>query len=116
MKDRFYEELERVFDKFPTYHMIILVGDFNAKVGREYIFKPRIGNENLPHVCDVFLMLLMFVLTLANGFCCAWFIYPKLCWCCYLEIGTSSIVCAQLSRFHLRTETEYSLQNIVHFN
>jgi hypothetical protein len=35
MKDRFHEELEHVFDKFPKYHMKILFGDFNAKVGRE---------------------------------------------------------------------------------
>jgi hypothetical protein len=33
-----------VFDKFPKYHMKILLGDFNAKVGREDIFKPTIGN------------------------------------------------------------------------
>jgi hypothetical protein len=31
MKGRFYEELERVFDKFPKYHMKILLADFNAK-------------------------------------------------------------------------------------
>jgi hypothetical protein len=43
MKDSFYEELERVFDKFPKYHMKILL-DFNAKVGREDIFEPTIGN------------------------------------------------------------------------
>ena len=27
--------------------MKILLGDFNAKVGREKIFKPTIGNESL---------------------------------------------------------------------
>jgi 23S rRNA C2498 (ribose-2'-O)-methylase RlmM len=42
-----YEELERVFGKFPKYHMKILLLDFNAKVGREDIFKPTIGNESL---------------------------------------------------------------------
>jgi endonuclease/exonuclease/phosphatase family metal-dependent hydrolase len=47
IKDRFYEELEQVFDKFPKYHMNILIGDFNAKLGREDIFKPTIGNESL---------------------------------------------------------------------
>jgi exonuclease III len=46
VKDIFFEELERVFDKFPKYHMKILLGDFNAKVRREDIFKPTIGNEN----------------------------------------------------------------------
>jgi hypothetical protein len=44
VKDSFYEEVECVFDKFPKYHMKILLGDFNAKVGREDIFKPTIGN------------------------------------------------------------------------
>jgi exonuclease III len=39
VKDSFYEELQRVFDKFPKYHMKILLGDFNAKVGREDILK-----------------------------------------------------------------------------
>jgi hypothetical protein len=34
MKDSFDEELERVFDKFPKYNMNILLGDFNAEVGR----------------------------------------------------------------------------------
>ena len=46
-KDSFYEELEQVFDHFPRYRMKILLGDLNAKVGRENIFKPTIGNESL---------------------------------------------------------------------
>ena len=32
-KDMFYMELEQDFDHFPKYHMKILLGDFNAKVG-----------------------------------------------------------------------------------
>jgi hypothetical protein len=32
--------------KFPRYDMKILLGDFNAKVGTEDIFKPTIGNES----------------------------------------------------------------------
>jgi hypothetical protein len=32
------------------------------------------------------------------------------------EIGTSSIERAQLSRFHLKTETESSLRNVVFLN
>ena len=43
-KDNFYEELEQVFYHFPKYHMTILL-DFNAKLGRDDIFKPTIGNE-----------------------------------------------------------------------
>jgi endonuclease/exonuclease/phosphatase family metal-dependent hydrolase len=44
LQDSFYDELERVFDKFPKYHMKILLGNFNAKVGREDIFKPTLGS------------------------------------------------------------------------
>jgi hypothetical protein len=46
LMDRFYEELEHLFGKFLKYHMKILLGDFSAKVGREDIFKPTIGNES----------------------------------------------------------------------
>jgi hypothetical protein len=46
-KDSFYEELEGFFYHFPKYHMKILLGDFDAKVGREDTFKPTIGNESL---------------------------------------------------------------------
>jgi len=45
-KDTFYEELEQVFYHFPKYHTKILLGEFNAKVGRESIFKPTIGQES----------------------------------------------------------------------
>jgi hypothetical protein len=44
-KDSFYKELERVFDKFPKCHTKILLGAFNAKVGREDIFKLTITME-----------------------------------------------------------------------
>jgi exonuclease III len=43
VKDSFYEELERVFDKFPKYHMKILLGDFNDKVGREDFLNRQLG-------------------------------------------------------------------------
>ena len=46
-EDSFYEELEPVFDHFPKNHMKILLGNFNAKLGREIIFKPTIGQESL---------------------------------------------------------------------
>jgi hypothetical protein len=46
-KDIFYEELKGVFDQFPKYHMKIVLGVFNAKVGREDIFKPTVWNESL---------------------------------------------------------------------
>jgi hypothetical protein len=52
VNDSFYEELECVFDKFPKYHMKILLGDFSAKVGREDIFKPTVGNESLHKISN----------------------------------------------------------------
>jgi hypothetical protein len=42
VKDRFYD-VQCVFDKFPKYLMKILLGDCNAKVGSEGIFKPTMG-------------------------------------------------------------------------
>jgi exonuclease III len=50
MKDRFYDALQHVFDKFPRSNMKILLGDFNAKVSKEDIFKPTIGNEGLHEI------------------------------------------------------------------
>ena len=47
LKDSFYEELEQVFDHFPKYHIKMLLGVFNAKVGRDNIFKPTFGQESL---------------------------------------------------------------------
>jgi hypothetical protein len=52
VKDSFYEELERVFDEFPKYHMKILLGDFNVKVGKGRLFKPTIGNESLHEISN----------------------------------------------------------------
>ena len=46
-KDSFFEALEQVFDHFPKYHMKILLGDFNAKLVKEDIFKLKIVNESL---------------------------------------------------------------------
>jgi hypothetical protein len=52
VKDSFCEEVGHVFDQFPRYDMNILLGDFNAKVGRENIFKPKIGNESLHKISN----------------------------------------------------------------
>jgi len=45
-KDSFYEELEQVFDHSANHHTKSLLGDFNAKVGRENVFTPTIWNED----------------------------------------------------------------------
>jgi exonuclease III len=46
VKDSFYEELERVFDKFSKYYMKILLGDFNVKIGMEDIFRTTKFTQN----------------------------------------------------------------------
>jgi hypothetical protein len=50
--DSFYKELERVFDKFPKYHIKILLEDIDDKVGSENIVKPTIRNENLHEISN----------------------------------------------------------------
>jgi hypothetical protein len=52
VKDSFYEEIGCVSGQFPRYDMKILLGDFNAKVGRENIFKQTIGNESLHEIIN----------------------------------------------------------------
>jgi endonuclease/exonuclease/phosphatase family metal-dependent hydrolase len=42
-----------VFGKFPKCHTKIVLGDFNAKVGREDIFKPTAVNECVHEISGV---------------------------------------------------------------
>jgi endonuclease/exonuclease/phosphatase family metal-dependent hydrolase len=52
VKDSLYEKLERVFDKFPKNHTKILLGDFNAKAGREDLFKTTTANKRLQEISN----------------------------------------------------------------
>jgi hypothetical protein len=54
--------------------------------------------------------------SLAVGLCCAWCIYTLLCWCWCPKIWTRFINWINLSRFHLKMETESSLQNLYALN
>jgi hypothetical protein len=49
-KGQILQRSRTCIDKLPKYHMRILLGDFNAKVGREDIFKPTIGNDSLHEI------------------------------------------------------------------
>jgi hypothetical protein len=40
VKYSFNEELEHVFNKFPKYVLKVLLGNLNAKVGKEGVLKP----------------------------------------------------------------------------
>jgi hypothetical protein len=50
MKDSFYEELERVVDKFPKYQVNFMLGDFNTEIGEKEILEPILGNESLHEI------------------------------------------------------------------
>jgi len=51
-KDSFYQELEQVFNHFSKYRMKTVLGDLNAKVERENIFRPTFGIESLHQVSN----------------------------------------------------------------
>jgi hypothetical protein len=46
-KGSYYGELEHVFEPIPKYHMRIQLGYYNARVGRQIIFKLTIRDESL---------------------------------------------------------------------
>ena len=46
-KDAFYDKLEVLYSRCPRSGIKMLVGDFNAKVGREGIFGPTVGKHSL---------------------------------------------------------------------
>ena len=46
-KERFYSDLEREHFKCPKHDIKIVIGDFNAQIGREATFKPTIGKYSL---------------------------------------------------------------------
>jgi hypothetical protein len=52
VKDAIYEELERLFNHIPKYHTKIILSDCNAKVRREDIFKPKIGNKSMHEISN----------------------------------------------------------------
>ncbi len=52
IKDQYYETLEQLMDQFASYDTKIVMGDYNAKIGREEIFRPTIGTESLHENCN----------------------------------------------------------------
>lgn len=52
IKNAFYEKLQKVFERSPKRDVKIVLGDFNAKVGRESIYRPTIGSHSLHTVSN----------------------------------------------------------------
>jgi exonuclease III len=45
--DEFYETLQSVCDELPKHDAVITLGDFNAKLGKEHIYRDIIGRHSL---------------------------------------------------------------------
>jgi len=41
----FDEELRQLFDHLPIHHTKLMLGEFNALLGREYLYNPALGKE-----------------------------------------------------------------------
>jgi NAD dependent epimerase/dehydratase family enzyme len=46
IKERFYEELQRVQDRVPKHYLKIILGDMNAKLGKEKNVQPSSGSSH----------------------------------------------------------------------
>ncbi|KAL4091582.1 hypothetical protein QTP88_026249 [Uroleucon formosanum] len=51
-KEEFYNQLERVYNSIPHSIRKIIIGDLNAKIGKEQIFKPTIGEHSLHEISN----------------------------------------------------------------
>jgi len=51
-KNDFDSQLETVYDSIPSNIIKVVMGDFNAKVGREQWFRPVFGNESLHNISN----------------------------------------------------------------
>lgn len=43
-KEKFYEDIEKIYNDIPRYDVKMVMGDFNAKLGKEEMYKPVIGD------------------------------------------------------------------------
>jgi exonuclease III len=46
-KERFYAELQQIQEKVPKHDLLIIIGDYNAKIGRERAYQKAIRNHTL---------------------------------------------------------------------
>ena len=46
-KESFYDVIQKTYDDSPSYDAKIIIGDMNAQVGKEEIYRPTIGSHSL---------------------------------------------------------------------
>lgn len=51
-KDEYYEALTNAYDRCPAHDVKIVLGDFNAKVGKEEVYRPTIGKYSLHDITN----------------------------------------------------------------
>jgi len=52
IKGKFYSELDTIYECIPKRIPKIIMGDFNAKIGKEGVFEPKIGRESLHQISN----------------------------------------------------------------
>jgi hypothetical protein len=51
-KDEFYEKLDKSYEEIPQHDVRMIMGDFNAKVGKEIMYRKTAGTQSLHEVCN----------------------------------------------------------------
>ena len=52
IKEQFYEELQRTQDRVPKHDITLIMGDTNAKLGKEKVFSQVIGHHTLHNISN----------------------------------------------------------------
>jgi exonuclease III len=50
--DEFYDKLSEIYNNLPGHDVKMILGDFNAKIGREGLYQSITGKESLHKVCN----------------------------------------------------------------
>jgi hypothetical protein len=51
-KDTFYQDLDRTVDSLPSNDVKLVLGNFNAKVGREAEYRRTVGPDSLHNISN----------------------------------------------------------------
>jgi exonuclease III len=51
-KEKFYEDLQTAHNKIPKHDIVIILGDLNAKIGKEDVYQNTVGKHTLHEVTN----------------------------------------------------------------